>query len=287
MQRRSVAGSRALREAGYGGARRRGSVSRTNASVREPWMAKLAEVCACVLPNGPRSRTSRRTTLLRLLAAVPPPPNRTEDRLLRRALARLVAVSCAANCSDTRCLAMAEAIAHDVLNEGASPRAALPGWDSRVSSLVGKPKGPQLASVIVRRSLFKSVDLHALAMEFRCSDRLVRMAFGQAYGISPRTYRRRTKVLRAIVLLRKESWDNDTVARDVGFRSPKNLYRALRVDTGLTPRGIRRLSEEDLRTLCAKLAPIAVASGFRGPIGLPQSEWITRRDEPGAETRRG
>lgn len=112
-----------------------------------------------------------------------------------------------------------------------------------------------LVSLIVRRSLFETVDLRALADEFACTERAIRVAFQRAYGMSPRTYKRRTKVLCAIELLRKETWDNDSVARELGFRSPKNLYRALRLETGLTPRQIRLLSESDLVRLRSRIAP--------------------------------
>jgi len=229
-------------------------------AVRGYWLAKQTIACRCFLANAGSSLSSSETPLARLIAAVPPPDSRTEDLLLRSALARLLVVLSTANCSNTRCLAMAETVLDILLNEALSPSALKASRGVRVSRPTGQPKGPKLTSVILRRSLSESVDLHALAREFGCTDRLVRMAFEQAYGMSPRTYRRRTRVLRAIGLLRKENWDNETVAREVGFRSPKNLYRALRGDTGLTPRQIRRLSEDDLQRVYAKAAPAQVAT---------------------------
>jgi len=45
----------------------------------------------------------------------------------------------------------------------------------------------------------------------------------------------------------------DAVALTVGYKSRKNFYEALRVATGLTPSGVRRLSEDEARLITDRL----------------------------------
>jgi methylphosphotriester-DNA--protein-cysteine methyltransferase len=258
VRRKWVAGAR--NEVGCGAMRSPRLVFKRHGAVAEQWLARQTGSCRCFLAYEGSLRSCPEAPLGRFAAAIPSPNGRTADLPGRSALARLLVVLSTTNCSNTRCLAMAETVLDVLLNE-AEPRCVSKALgESRVSPRRGQPKKPMLASVILRRSVCESADLHALAVEFKCSDRLVRIAFIQAHGMSPRTYRQRIKVLRAIELLRKNNWDNETVAREVGFRSPKNLYRALEVHTGLPPRQIRRLSEGDLQKLCAKIAAIARGS---------------------------
>ncbi len=255
----------------------------TNVAVRKRWMFTLISasqrfICDAALPHN-----SWQDALGRLLSSIPESRNRIEDLLLRSVLARLVVVFARKRDQPTnQTLTMAHAVADILLNERVTPQQAFLNW-GRLASLHRRPsKHADVASLIVRRSLFETVDLNTLAGDIGCSERLVRVAFQRAHGMSPRRYKRRTKVLCAIELLRKETWDNETVARELGFRSPKNLYRALRLDTGLTPRQIRLLSDGDLTQLRTRIAPDQTGPDpvLAGALAGPASR-ITRLPENG------
>ncbi len=209
--------------------------------------------------------------LARLLRSVPEPRKRIEDFLLRSILARLVVlVSGQDRRAHIQTRQMAHAVAAILVNEDVTPQQTFARWVRRQSSRTRTFHDVDLVSLIVQRSLFETSDLRALANEFGHSERAARKAFKRAYGVTPRTYKRRTKVLCAIQLLRKETWDNDSVARHLGFRSPKNLYRLLWLETGLTPRQIRRLSERELEKLRMRIAPAqgrAVQATVAAPAG--------------------
>lgn len=231
-------------------------------------------LCDAVSPRKPWP-----DALGRFLKSVPAPRNRAEDLLLRSILARVVVViSHQEGPSGTRSRAMAQSVASILVDESVTPQEAFATWGQRRSGRSGIVKNVDLARLIVRRSTLGPVDLQALTEEFGVSERGVREAFRRAYGMPPRTYKRRTKVLCAIELLRKESWDNETVARELGFRSPKNFYRALRLDTGLTPRQIRGLSEADVQVLRSRIAPEASASHpIVAPTGGSEGSRLTAR----------
>lgn len=80
-----------------------------------------------------------------------------------------------------------------------------------------------------------------MADELGRSEHGLRLAFQRAYGMTPAEFRRRYQVVTALQLLRRRDLKVEAVAREVGFRSPKNLYRLLRDATGLTPQQIQRL----------------------------------------------
>jgi len=233
-------------------------VGRPAVPVGKHWTFTLVSASQRFLCDAATPRESWEDALARLLRSVPEPHNPIEDLLLRSILARLVVIiSRQHRRRNAGMLQMAEAVADILLNDSVTPQQAFARWAQRLASYPRTPKDLNLVSLIVRRSAFDTVNLTALAQEFGVRERAVRLAFTRAYGIPPRTYKRRTKVLCAIELLRNHTWDNETVAREAGFRSPKNLYGALRVDTGLTPRQIRRLSENDLQALLSRLTPHA------------------------------
>ena len=66
-----------------------------------------------------------------------------------------------------------------------------------------------------------------------------RQLFRFRFGVSVSGYRRQRRVERAIELLRTDQFKVEAVAASVGYRSKKNLYRAIRAVTGRTPNGLR------------------------------------------------
>jgi AraC-like DNA-binding protein len=94
---------------------------------------------------------------------------------------------------------------------------------------------------ILRTPHEQRVRLRAIADELGRSEHGLRLAFQRAYGMTPAEFRRRYQVVTALQLLRRRDLKVEAVAREVGFRSPKNLYRLLREATGRTPQQIQRL----------------------------------------------
>jgi len=71
--------------------------------------------------------------------------------------------------------------------------------------------------------------------------------FKAEFGISIHTYQRVVRTAAALEQIRTASVE--AVAMAVGYRSKKDLYRALRQLTGFTPRAIRAMSPEAARDL--------------------------------------
>jgi methylphosphotriester-DNA--protein-cysteine methyltransferase len=85
--------------------------------------------------------------------------------------------------------------------------------------------------------------------------------FERRFGLSIRAYHRILRVLAALEQVRTAKVD--AVALEVGYRSKKNLYRALYQVTGLTPTGFRKLSATDAERLVNSLKLTLVDSGLR------------------------
>lgn len=78
------------------------------------------------------------------------------------------------------------------------------------------------------------------------SERVVRRRFGLVFGCSVTEYVTRRRVITAIQRLAASDDKVETISREVGWLSPKELYRAVHSATGYTPAIVRRLSAEDL-----------------------------------------
>ena len=98
-----------------------------------------------------------------------------------------------------------------------------------------------------------------LAAEFGCSAALLRRRFAEESGESLASYRLRSKVLAAIRLLRTTTLKIEAIAREVGWRSKKDLYYQMKRATGLTPAQVRRLTAEGVTALVNR--PDAESSG--------------------------
>jgi AraC-like DNA-binding protein len=62
-------------------------------------------------------------------------------------------------------------------------------------------------------------------------------------------YQTRRRLYEAVRDLRVPDSNVDAVAKLVGYSSPKNLYAALRAETGLTPSAVRAMSRIDVEVL--------------------------------------
>lgn len=88
-----------------------------------------------------------------------------------------------------------------------------------------------------------------VARDIGCSTSTLTKAFADAYGMTMTEYLRRLRLRRAIAALRESQSKVAAVARDVGYASTKNFYRALQQCTGLTPGAVRALSDAQVAHL--------------------------------------
>lgn len=92
----------------------------------------------------------------------------------------------------------------------------------------------------LRRELRHHISLEHLARAAGVSRSVLVRKFARTYGMSVGAYRRQSRVEQAVRLLRSTSACIDSIARDVGYRSTKNLYAAVRRELDLTPDQVRR-----------------------------------------------
>jgi AraC-like DNA-binding protein len=69
----------------------------------------------------------------------------------------------------------------------------------------------------------------------------------------PTAYRQRVRAAAAIALLLSSDAKVETIARHVGWRSKKALYKALAMVAQMTPSAIRRLPPSDASILTARI----------------------------------
>ena len=113
------------------------------------------------------------------------------------------------------------------------------------------------AAALLRRQFGCRLAVDEIAHAVGTARAGVTRAFGSRYGMSLRDFQTRVRVREAIAKLRDPRSTVEAVAADVGYKSAKNFYRALRSLVGLTPSGVRSLNPAD----CSRL--------FDGPLRLP------------------
>src|SRR5262249_33686378 len=101
-----------------------------------------------------------------------------------------------------------------------------------------------------------------VATECACNPAVLRREFAEACGEPLRHHQIRTRLAKAVILLRSTDWKVEAIAREVGWASKKNLYFHLRRATGLTPAQVRLASEGTLTVL---------AEGFTDPQIVPRA----------------
>ena len=133
-------------------------------------------------------------------------------------------------------------------------REAFAAWTRRWAARAGSRDTAAAIAGMAAHSAGGAADLRSLAAELGFSVRTTRTTFTSVYGLSPRAYRRRWQALRGIDLLRGTAWDIESVARELVYRSAKNFYHVMRLETGLTPGQIRALSDPEAAQLRESLA---------------------------------
>jgi AraC-like DNA-binding protein len=144
------------------------------------------------------------------------------------------------------------------LNDGAhDSRTAFGAWIDRFSSELLRQHQPSTAMQAARRlreGYARSMPLPTLARECHTTPARLASEFRHQFGVSIPQYRRTARLVEALERVRHEKVE--AVALHVGYRSPKNFYRAFRGLTGMTPTEFRQLSTERAETVLefAKLA---------------------------------
>jgi AraC-like DNA-binding protein len=114
------------------------------------------------------------------------------------------------------------------------------------------PVAARAASLLQRRFAVP-LDVPWIARELGCSRTILMTSFADAFGMTMTAYIRRLRIRRSIASFRDRESNVAAVAREVGYESTKNLYRALKQATGLTPTQIRDLSHDEFRSLLDSL----------------------------------
>jgi AraC-like DNA-binding protein len=118
------------------------------------------------------------------------------------------------------------------------------------------------AASILQRRITAPLRVATLAREVGCSASTLTKSFSDGFDVTMSEYLSRLRLRRAIAELREPDSKVAAIAREVGYSSTKNFYRALKQATGLTPTAIRALSEAQLQELTA--SALAEPSFCRG-----------------------
>jgi len=111
----------------------------------------------------------------------------------------------------------------------------------------------RLASELVERHR----EHHALtshAEQLGAAPRALARTFRDEFGCTPHAFLTRVRVARAVPKLASGD-KTESVASEVGYRSKKDLFGALRKLTGLRPSEVQRLSAEQVATIVERLEP--------------------------------
>jgi AraC-like DNA-binding protein len=112
---------------------------------------------------------------------------------------------------------------------------------------------PEVLTARIKReieaNLHGLMPLRTLARRLACSVAVVERRLVQDSGETVGEYRTRMRTIEALDRLRHTPMKTDAIAREVGWQSRKDLYRAVRRLTGLTPRAVRRLSDSEYSAL--------------------------------------
>ena len=146
----------------------------------------------------------------------------------------------------------------DRWNPGAwNPAAAVMAWTVRYGTALAADHDlvVERAKQRLGRDLAQHVRMRNLARELACSVPVLRRRFISKVGETPIRFQMRLRVIEAVGLMRRTNRKMDTIALAVGWKSRKNLYRALADVAGPSPAAIRALSDADAARLIERMTP--------------------------------
>lgn len=117
--------------------------------------------------------------------------------------------------------------------------------------------------------------IDALAQQLRCSSTYLQRTFKDVTGFTLREYQSELRLREALRLLDTTDLKIEAIARDVGYRSKKDLYRVVQARVGCTPLEFRK----------RKLPPGGASDEESAPTGPPRHGAI--RHSPSDRQRRG
>jgi AraC-like DNA-binding protein len=135
------------------------------------------------------------------------------------------------------------------------PRVAFWNWAERFLARVAAehPTTPaQQAAVLMRANPVKPWTLRDLANETATYHVRLSRQFEKVFGLRPAAYLHLVRVARAVPLFRTSA-KVEAIALEVGYRSKKDFYAALKRWIGLTPNELRALPNEESKWLAREL----------------------------------
>jgi AraC-like DNA-binding protein len=126
---------------------------------------------------------------------------------------------------------------------------------SRPAAVLATPA--RRAADLIRLEYREPLDVLRLARLLTCHPAHLRRSFREEFGIPMRAFHIRVRVAAAIVMF-AEDMKVSGIARSVGYRSDKNLYRVLRDVAATSPSKLRSISREALEQLALTLQPKAL-----------------------------
>jgi AraC-like DNA-binding protein len=140
------------------------------------------------------------------------------------------------------------------------------------------------AAALLRCQFDEPLDLNRVSLHVASARSALIRLFPATYGITMGQYLTRVRLREAIVRLRSPFATVEGVASEVGYKSAKNFYRALRNLTGLTPDGARQLDAGlscDLLTTALSLPEgVQLDTAFAHGLGSDSPDLRAGRGNP-------
>ncbi len=225
------------RAANAGNARQDG-VESESAAICGEWLYDAARVSQTILCDI-RARAYDPRRAVDAIDALPTPGTRLEQLVLQGLLfdVLLGCVQRPPGSTRTECL---RSVVQQFLSASARP-----------SALMDSPERRAIA--MIRQNFAQPLDVGAIARSVGCNQTTLRRLVRSEVGMSMRQLHIRYRVAHALRMFAAGERKITAVARLVGYRSDKNLYRVLREVTGMTPSQIRSMTSEPLHTLAGSV----------------------------------
>ena len=124
------------------------------------------------------------------------------------------------------------------------------------------------AAALIRADPGKAWTLQQLAISSGAPQGRLSRQFKKVFGVRPAAYVHLVRISQAVALFRTSA-KVEAIARDVGYRSKKDFYAALKRWVGLTPAELRELNDEESRWLVRTLRQRCLPStGDRQPSSV-------------------
>jgi AraC-like DNA-binding protein len=206
-------------------------------SVRPEWLYDNARSCQeilCEARSAPLTTHRLVAAFLRLPEAVT-----ALEHLVQRGLIVNVVLGCVEDPSESRPERLRCYVQRLLTN--ASPRQML------------LESAAQRAATLILQNCSQPLNASQIAKGVGCGPSSLRRAFKSELGMQMRQFHTMARVFEAVKIFAAGRPKISAVARLVGYRSDKDLYRALRHVTGLRPSELRTMTPEALRALAAQI----------------------------------